>query len=235
MHKRLFITLLGFIILLAGCDYSKEENQTGIFYNVFVKSMDGFLHFLGRVFQDNYGFAIISIVLIVRFILLPFMLIQVKNMHMMREKTKVVQPELDAIRDKMKHATSQEERNAANQLLMKKYQSYGINPLKNMLGCLPVLIQMPILMGLYMSLKYPSSHGITEYPHFLWFDLTQPDLIMTIIAAIKRSKKNILLYDGIFTDIHNICVSTFCCSFGLILEYKRCFSNSANAFCSLSL
>ncbi|MDU3105746.1 MAG: YidC/Oxa1 family membrane protein insertase, partial [Staphylococcus epidermidis] len=47
-----------------------------------------------------------------------------------------------------------------------------------------VLIQMPILMGLYMSLKYPSSHGITEYPHFLWFDLTQPDLIMTIIAAI---------------------------------------------------
>lgn len=34
MHKRLFITLLGFIILLAGCDYSKEENQTGIFYNV---------------------------------------------------------------------------------------------------------------------------------------------------------------------------------------------------------
>ena len=146
MHKRLFITLLGFIILLAGCDYSKEENQTGIFYNVFVKSMDGFLHFLGRVFQDNYGFAIISIVLIVRFILLPFMLIQVKNMHMMREKTKVVQPELDAIRDKMKHATSQEERNAANQLLMKKYQSYGINPLKNMLGCLPVLIQMPILM-----------------------------------------------------------------------------------------
>lgn len=88
MHKRLFITLLGFIILLAGCDYSKEENQTGIFYNVFVKSMDEFLHFLGRVFQDNYGFAIISIVLIVRFILLPFMLIQVKNMHMMREKQK---------------------------------------------------------------------------------------------------------------------------------------------------
>ena len=117
-----------------------------------------------------------------------------------------------------------------------------------MLGCLPVLIQMPILMGLYMSLKYPSSHGITEYPHFLWFDLTQPDLIMTIIAAIMyfvqplvnsihypKDQKNILLYDGIFTDIHNICVSTFCCSFGLILEYKRCFSNSANAFCSLSL
>ena len=58
------------------------------------------------------------IVLIVRFILLPLMLIQVKNMHMMREKTKVVKPELDAIRE-IKNADSQEERNAANQLLMK--------------------------------------------------------------------------------------------------------------------
>ena len=55
-----------------------------------------------RLFHDNYGLAIIVIVLIVRFILLPLMLIQVKNMHMMREKQKVVKPELDAIREKLK-------------------------------------------------------------------------------------------------------------------------------------
>ena len=48
--------------------------------------MDGLLHFLGRLFHDNYGLAIIVIVLIVRFILLPLMLIQVKNMHMMRKQ-----------------------------------------------------------------------------------------------------------------------------------------------------
>ena len=48
--------------------------------------MDSLLHFLGRLFNDNYGLAIIVIVLIVRFILLPLMVIQVKNMHMMREK-----------------------------------------------------------------------------------------------------------------------------------------------------
>ena len=120
MHKRLTLVLLSLIIFLTGCDYSKKENQTGIFYNTFVKPMDGLLHFLGRLFHDNYGLAIIVIVLIVRFILLPLMLIQVKNMHMMREKTKVVKPELDAIREKIKNADSQEERNAANQLLMKK-------------------------------------------------------------------------------------------------------------------
>ena len=144
--------------------------------------MDSLLHFLGRLFNDNYGLAIIVIVLIVRFILLPLMVIQVKNMHMMREKTNVVKPELDAIRENQK-ADTQEERNAANQLLMKKYKSYGINPFKNMIGCFPVIIQIPILMGLYMSLKYPTSDGITKYPHFLWFNLTEPNLIMTIIAA----------------------------------------------------
>ena len=71
--------------------------------------------------------------------------------------------------EKIKKADTQEERNAANQLLMKKYKSYGINPFKNMIGCFPVIIQIPILMGLYMSLKYPTSDGITKYPHFLWF------------------------------------------------------------------
>ena len=40
-------------------------------------------------------------------------------MHIMREKTKVVQPQIDKIREKIKEADSQEERNAANQLLMK--------------------------------------------------------------------------------------------------------------------
>ena len=44
------------------------------------------VYFIFReTFHDNYGLAIIVIVLIVRFILLPLMLIQVKNMHMMRE------------------------------------------------------------------------------------------------------------------------------------------------------
>ena len=45
MHKRLTLVLLSLIIFLTGCDYSKKENQTGIFYNTFVKPMDGLLHF----------------------------------------------------------------------------------------------------------------------------------------------------------------------------------------------
>lgn len=183
MAKRISI-LLVVVLFLKGCDYSKSDNRAGVFYNTFVQPMDKLLHLLVRLFNENYGLAIITIVLIVRFILLPFMLIQVKNMHIMREKTKVVQPQIDKIREKIKNASSQEERNAANQLLMKKYKQYGINPFKNVVGCLPIVIQIPILMGLYMSLKYPSSDGITKYPHFLWFNLTEPNIVMTLIAAL---------------------------------------------------
>ncbi len=121
MAKRISI-LLVVVLFLTGYDYSKSDNRAGVFYNTFVQPMDKLLHLLGRLFNENYGLAIITIVLIVRFILLPFMLIQVKNMHNMREKTKVVQPQIDKIREKIKNASSQEERNAANQLLMKKYK-----------------------------------------------------------------------------------------------------------------
>lgn len=117
---------------------------------------------------------------------------------------------------------------------MKKYKSYGINPFKNMIGCFPVIIQIPILMGLYMSLKYPTSDGITKYPHFLWFNLTEPNLIMTIIAASmyfiqplvnsihypKDQKKNILCNYGSFADIHYICFFNFRFSTWSILEYQ---------------
>lgn len=48
--------------------------------------MDNLLHWLGSIFDNNHGLAIIAIVLIVRLIMLPFMLAQSKNGHFMRKK-----------------------------------------------------------------------------------------------------------------------------------------------------
>ena len=58
--------------LLAGCDYSKSSNRNGFFYNTFVEPMAKILHWLGHsVFHDDYGIAIIVLVLVIRIILLP--------------------------------------------------------------------------------------------------------------------------------------------------------------------
>ncbi|MFH4923938.1 membrane protein insertase YidC [Staphylococcus cohnii] len=185
MHRKKLITLLLLsFTLLSACDYSKSENRNGFFYNTFAAPMDHLLHWLGSIFDNNYGLAIIAIVLIVRIIMLPFMLAQSKNGHLMRKKMEIVKPELTKIQEKIKAANTQEEKMAANQEMINKYKEYNMNPIKTMLGCLPLLIQMPILFGLYVSLKWPSSGGLTEHTAFLWFNLTQPDIWISIIAGI---------------------------------------------------
>lgn len=185
IHRKKLITLLLLsLTLLSACDYSKSENRNGFFYNTFAAPMDHLLHWLGSIFDNNYGLAIIAIVLIVRIIMLPFILAQSKNGHLMRKKMEIVKPELTKIQEKIKAANTQEEKMAANQEMINKYKEYNMNPMKTMLGCLPLLIQMPILFGLYVSLKWPSSGGLTEHTAFLWFNLTQPDIWISIIAGI---------------------------------------------------
>lgn len=180
--KALMPLLFGVMVFLAGCDYSKESNRTGFFYNTFVLPLDHLIHWLGSHMGNNYGLAIIAITLIVRLALFPFMMRTYKNQSVMKEKMNLIQPQLKVIQEKTKRARTQEERMAANQEMMALYKENGVNPLN--MGCLPLLIQLPIVTGLFYVLKYPSTGGITEYPNFLWFHLTKPDIIMTIIAGI---------------------------------------------------
>lgn len=49
---------------------------------------------------------------------------------MMREKTEVVQPQIDTLKENVKLAKTQEEKLEANKLLMDTYKQYDINPLK---------------------------------------------------------------------------------------------------------
>lgn len=184
MKKYYLFLLLTVPLVLAGCDYSKPENRNGFFYDTFAKPMDQLLHWLGHSLGNDYGLAVIIIVIIVRTIMLPFMLGQVKNGHIMRKKMEVAKPEISKIQEKVKRARTQEEKMEANQEMMKKYQEYGMNPLKSMLGCLPVLIQAPILFALYAVLKWPTHGGITQQPEFLWFNLLKPDILITIIAGV---------------------------------------------------
>ncbi|WP_411842620.1 membrane protein insertase YidC [Salinicoccus sp. HZC-1] len=180
--KWLFPIMIGLVLVLSGCDYSQEENRDGFFFNTFVQPMDSLLHWLGDNLNHNYGLAIIVITLIVRLAIFPFMMRTYKNQMMMREKMKIVKPEMEEIQKKTKVATTQEEKMEAQQEMMALYKKHGINPLN--MGCLPMLIQMPVVMALYFALRWPSDGGITEYPEFLWMNLTQTDYFMVAIAGL---------------------------------------------------
>jgi len=92
-------------------------------------------------FTHNYGFAIILMTVIIRVILYPLMQ---KQMVSMREMQKI-QPLMKAVQEKYKN-----DKERLNKELMALYKEHKVNPMS---GCLPLLIQMPILILLFQVLR----------------------------------------------------------------------------------
>ncbi|MFJ8237715.1 membrane protein insertase YidC [Ureibacillus sp. NPDC094379] len=179
MKKLMMFSMLGLMVfVLSGCQ--AVENQEGFFYSTFVKPMDWLLDFLGNdIFNGSYGLAIITITLVIRLILMPFMLKNYRNQSLMKSKMDVVKPKMDEIQARLKEAKTKEEQMAVQQEMLALYRENGINPLN--MGCLPMIIQMPIIMGLYFAILYS---GDVKTHEFLWFNLGTPDILMTIVAGI---------------------------------------------------
>lgn len=171
--------MLGLLMLvLTGCD--SIENHEGFFYGTFVRPMNFLINFFGdTVLTNQYGGAIIIITVLVRLVLMPFMIKNYKNQQGMKVKMDKLKPEMDAIQKKLKQTNSKEEQMALQQEMMGLYKKHGVNPLN--MGCLPMIIQMPIIMGLYYAIRYSDK---VQGHEFLWFTLGKPDLIMTLIAGV---------------------------------------------------
>lgn len=115
----------------------------------------------------NYGIAIIVLTILVRIVTAPLMMNQMRSAERMR----AVQPKMKALQERYK-----DDRQRQSEELMKLYREEGINPLG---GCLPLLLQFPVLVGLFYALR--SSIGL-RHAHFVsWIDdLSQPDLLFTL-------------------------------------------------------
>lgn len=164
--------------MLTGCQ--SVENEEGFFYDLFVKPMDSLLDFLGNtVFNGSYGLAIISITVAIRLLLMPLMLKNYRKQAVMKTKMDIVKPKMEEIQAKLKEAKTKEEQMAIQQEMLNVYREHQINPLN--MGCLPIVIQMPIIMGLYFAILYSADVKAHE---FLWFNLGSPDFIMTLIAGL---------------------------------------------------
>jgi YidC/Oxa1 family membrane protein insertase len=112
---------------------------------VFQALLDGIGWVLARIYDvvGNYGVSIIVVTLLIKIILLPLGIKQIKSMGAMQ----AIQPKLKEIQKKYKgnRQKSQEE-------TMKLYKEAGVNPLG---GCLPLLLQFPILIAMYGVLRAP--------------------------------------------------------------------------------
>jgi YidC/Oxa1 family membrane protein insertase len=179
LKVRLFWSLLFFtFLILTGC---QQTDTVGggllhkLFISPFIKAIEGTAHVMG----DNYGLAIVFITILIRLALMPFILQQMKSQKQMGIKMNELKPELLEIQKKIKESTDKKEKQNLQQDIYQLYQQRGVNPLN--FGCLPLLIQFPILMGLYYSIR--DSQEISSHT-FLWFNLGQPDLWVTLIAGL---------------------------------------------------
>ena len=94
-------------------------------------------------FVENYGLSIILLTVLIKIILLPLTLKQQKSMT----KTQKLQPKLQEVMEKYKY-----DKERQSQETMKLYKEYGVNPMG---GCLPLLIQFPILIAFYQVIQKP--------------------------------------------------------------------------------
>lgn len=100
----------------------------------------------------NYGITIILLTLVIRIILLPLGIKQIRSMHAMQQ----VQPKIKQIQQKYKG-----NRERMNQEVMAVYKEHGYNPLS---GCMPMLLQFPVLICLYAVLVVPKGIPHLEPP-----------------------------------------------------------------------
>lgn len=117
-------------------------------------------------FHDNlgvgWGVAIIFLTLFVKIVLFPFSLSQIRSMEGMKK----IQPELKKIQEKYKSNPEEQQRK-----MMELYQKNNVNPLG---GCLPLLLQLPILWALFQVLRFPENYNIDfTNAYFLTMDLTK--------------------------------------------------------------
>jgi YidC/Oxa1 family membrane protein insertase len=116
----------------------------------------------------NYGWSIIILTLLINLALVPLRYKQVVSMRKLSE----LQPKMRSIQDRYKKMKRDDPRRQnMNVEIMELYREHGVNPLG---GCLPLLIQMPILFAFYRMLA--SSIELRGAPFILWIeDLSRPD------------------------------------------------------------
>ena len=96
-----------------------------------------------NTFTKNFGWAIVVLTIIIRLVLYP---LQHKSIVSMKKMQKL-QPKMEQVKARYKKSkTDPEQRQKMNTEMMKLYQQEGINPMG---GCLPMLLQLPILWGFY--------------------------------------------------------------------------------------
>ncbi|MEZ4862127.1 MAG: YidC/Oxa1 family membrane protein insertase [Caldilineaceae bacterium] len=171
-HLLLLLMLGILVVLLSGCGVDRHgvdvmnTAPSGWWQTIIVWPLAKTLIYLDGLLRDanipyHWGFAIIAFTILVRLVLFPLTVTQIRGMQAQKE----LQPKLQEIQKKYG-----KDREKLIQEQTKLYKESGINPLS---GCLPLVLQMPILFGLYSALV--ATGPALQNSRFFWIpDLSFP-------------------------------------------------------------
>lgn len=120
----------------------------------------------------SYGLAIVIMTVIVKLLLYPLTKKQIESTKAMME----IQPKMKAIQEKYKN-----DKERLNMELANLYKNEGVNPLA---GCLPLIVQMPIMIGIFYGIRDFHYAGSSS---FLWMEsisVPDPTFILPVLSAV---------------------------------------------------
>lgn len=120
----------------------------------------------------SYGLAIIIMTIIVKLLLYPLTKKQIQSTKAMM----AIQPKMKAIQERYK-----DDKQKLNMELANLYKSEGVNPLA---GCLPLVVQMPIMIGIFYGIRDFQYAGPSS---FLWMEsisVPDPIYVLPVLSAL---------------------------------------------------
>jgi len=172
-----------------GGEFQRVLDWGSILGPICVVLLWGLRHLQGLV--TNYGVAVILLTLIIKLLFYPLTQRSMVKMKEMGEQMKRLKPQIDRLKAKYKKMPKDmSTRSKMNEEMMALYQREGINPMAQMTGCLPMLLQMPIFFALFTLL--PKAIELRGAAFFGWIhDLSVADpyyitpLIMGVTMVIS--------------------------------------------------
>ncbi len=175
------LLLIALTLLLSGCSSNVTNmpeitsESTGFWSQYFVYPLSWLITKIAHTGGFGYGIAIVVVTLIVRTVLLPLYIKQTRSSKAMQ----ALQPEIKKLREKYS-SKDQVTQQQLQKETMELFKENKVNPLS---GCLPILVQMPILFAFYQAIMRTKEIATES---FLWFDLGDKDpyYILPVVAAL---------------------------------------------------
>jgi YidC/Oxa1 family membrane protein insertase len=141
----------------------------------------------------NWGWTIFLLSVLIRLAFFPLMHRSMVKMRRTQQDMARVQPKIHKIKEKYKDARDMDSRKKMNEEMMELYKREGVNPMASLTGCLPMLLQIPVMFAMYTVLTV--SVQLRGAPWFGWIrDLSASDpfFVLPIVMGATQLLQQIM-------------------------------------------